>query len=73
MTTKRKCMRERLEEFKNGFSGEGMDPDVVKFRQQAAVIKREKELEATPAPPSAEDIIKELHRNKGNSGRRRDD
>jgi len=69
----RKCMRERLEEFKKDFSGEGMNPDVVKFRQQAVVIKREKELEATPEPPSVEDIIKELHRNKGNCGKRRDD
>lgn len=65
--------RKRLEEYKKEFSGEGMDRDVIMFRERAAIIKREKELEATPEPPSAEDIIKELHRNKGNPGKRRDD
>ena len=63
--------RKRLEEYKKELFE--VDDDIRKFRSQAARIRKEKELEATPEPPSAEDIIKELHRNKGNCERRRNE
>lgn len=61
MTT-RKCMKERIEEYKKEFSGEGMDRDVVMFKEKANRIKRAKDLEQTPSPPDAETIIKEIHK-----------
>lgn len=64
-------VRKRLEEYKKEFSGEGMDRDVIMFRDRASQIRKKHELDTTPEPPSIESIIAEMH--ERNRPRKRSD